>query len=142
MLAKDERKAMLLRLFNDDTPLKDRSKERFAARPVTANTQDENTNTSPSKSTSNLRGTTAERAKVHYHTAEEVADEFPEEEEEKGEEEEEVEGGLVGENEAEAEAEAEEKKIEKQEDEGINGAEDAELNIGSGEGIMRIGGRD
>jgi multisite-specific tRNA:(cytosine-C5)-methyltransferase len=50
MLAKDERKAMLLRLFNDDTPLKDRSKDRFAQTPKDG------------ASTSTLHGTTAERA--------------------------------------------------------------------------------
>ena len=143
MLAKDERKAMLLRLFNDDTPLKDRSKERFAA---TAAKRKDDTNTSHSKSTSTLRGTTAERAKVHYHTTEELADEFPEEKEEDEEE------GSIGENEkgGEVEVEVERKKIEEQNDvEGVEGETveekengEGELNVGGGEGIMRIGGRD
>ena len=37
MLPKEERKAMLLRIFNDDTPLQDHSKDRFRDKKMTAN---------------------------------------------------------------------------------------------------------
>lgn len=153
MIAKDERRAMLLRLFNDDTPLKDRSKERFAATAAAAKTQKENTNKSPTKSTSTLRGTTAERVKPHYHTAEELADEFPEEAEE--EQETEVEGVPVGENAGEEEGGVEvevkrKKNAGGEKDEGgvevemvdVEDIEEGGVNVGGGEGIMRIGGRD
>jgi hypothetical protein len=63
MLAKDDRKAMLLRLFNDDSPLKDRSQDRFAA-------------TAPEDaSTSTLPGTTAERIEGGDHAEELQVDE-------------------------------------------------------------------
>ncbi len=37
MLPKEDRKAMLLRLYNDDTPLQDHSKERFNKAPEASN---------------------------------------------------------------------------------------------------------
>ena len=143
MLAKDERKAMLLRLFNDDTPLKDRSKERLAAT-AAAGAVDTQEKTDPyllSTAISTLRGTTAERAKVHYPTAKELADEFPE-----GEEEEEEEADVpIDEN--GADGAEEERKIRGEEGEEGDGKveqeqESGELDVGGGEGIMRIGGRD
>lgn len=41
MLPKEDRKAMLLRLYNDDTPLKDSSKERFNSKPPASGDRDE-----------------------------------------------------------------------------------------------------
>lgn len=114
MLAKDERKAMLLRLFNDDTPLKDRSKERFAAK------------AQEDASTSTLRSTTAERAKVHY-----MADEPAGDEEEPVDEEAEGNG---------ADGEEAKPKIGEVDDDDEEGG--VEVNVGGGEGIMRIGGAD
>ena len=66
MLGKDDRKAMLLRLFNDDTPLKDSSKDRFSS--SSANHKDVAANAS----TSTLQGTTAERAKENQHQADDT----------------------------------------------------------------------
>lgn len=139
MLAKDERKAMLLRLFNDDTPLTDRSKDRLAA---TATSSAQKDATSTSTSTAALRGTTAERAKIHYSTAEELADEIPEEEPMPIDEEE-------AENGANGEEVPETKTWGEQDEDGDGGEvlveeeqESGELDIGGGEGIMRIGGGD
>lgn len=40
MLPKEERKAMLLRIYNEDTPLMDHSKDRFTAKPKATSKQD------------------------------------------------------------------------------------------------------
>lgn len=95
MLAKDDRKAMLLRLFNDDSPLKDRSKDRLAARQDT--------------STSTPHSTTAELAQGGDQAGGLQVDEG---------------GETIGEG------------GDNDEDDGI------ELDVGGGEGIMKIGGAD
>ena len=41
MLPKEDRKAMLLRLYNEDTPLMDHSKDRFSRDRTDANTKDD-----------------------------------------------------------------------------------------------------
>lgn len=87
-----------------------------------------------SRSTSTLRGTTAERAKVHYPTAEELADEVPEKEDEDDDEEVPVDGNGADGAQVE-EGEEGDGKVEQEQESG-------ELDVGGGEGIMRIGGRD
>lgn len=126
MLAKDERKAMLLRLFNDDTPLKDRSKDRFAA------------TAQGDASTSTLRGTTAERANVHF-MADELAggEDVPIDEQ--------AENGVDGGEEVPVDEEAGNEvngEAEMKIGEGGDDEEEVGLDVGGGEGIMKIGGAD
>lgn len=119
MLAKDERKAMLLRLFNDETPLKDRSKDRLAA------------TAQGDASTSTLSGTTAERAKVDHKGGDVAeAEKVP----------------VDGEGEDGVDGDAGAKVGEGDDvDEDGDGDEDEDgvgLDIGGGAGIMSIGGGD